>query len=62
MSNSTHGSPLLGPLEYAVGMLAPAEFLDLNAGSGSSNESASRLSINLGAARSLQQRFMSEVQ
>lgn len=62
MSNSTHGSPLLGPLEYAVGMLAPAEFLDLNAGSGTSNESASRLSTNLGTARSLQQRFMNEVQ
>ena len=62
MSNSTQGSPLLGPLEYAVGMLAPAEFLDLNAGSGTSNESASRLSTNLGTARSLQQRFMNEVQ
>ena len=61
MSNSTHGSPLLGPLEYAVGMLAPAEFLDLNAGAGSTSE-VSRVSMNLGAARSLQQRFMNEVQ
>ena len=61
MSNSTHGSPLLGPLEYAVGMLAPAEFLDLNAGAGSTSE-VSRVTMNLGAARSLQQRFMNEVQ
>ena len=62
MSNSTHGSPLLHPMEYAVGMFAPAEFLDLNAGSGSSNDAASRLSGNLGTSRSLQQRFMNEVQ
>ena len=62
MSNSTHGSPLLNPMEYAVGMFAPAEFLDLNAGSGSSNDAASRLSGNIGTSRSLQQRFMNEVQ
>jgi hypothetical protein len=62
MSNSTHGSPLLGPLEYAVGMLAPAEFLELNAGAGSTTDSSSRLSMNVGAARNLQQRFMNEVQ
>jgi hypothetical protein len=61
MSNSTHGSPLLGPLEYAVGMLAPAEFLDLNAGAGSTSE-VSRVSMNLSATRNLQQRFMNEVQ
>ena len=48
-------------MEYAVGMFAPAEFLELNAGSGGASES-NRLVTNLANMRGAQQRFMNEVQ
>ena len=56
-----NGSPPLHPMEYAVGMFAPAEFLELNAGSGGASES-NRLVTNLANMRGAQQRFMNEVQ
>ena len=56
-----NGSPPLHPMEYAVGMFAPADFMDLNAGSGGANES-NRLVTNLANVRGAQQRFMNEVQ
>ena len=61
-----NGSPPLLPMEYAVGAYAagayaPVEFMDLNAGSGGGTES-NRLTGNLTATRSIQQRFMNEIQ
>ena len=58
---SPPSSPPLLPMEYSLGNLAPADFADLNAGAGPTSE-LSRFTTTVGGARSLQQRFMSEIQ
>ena len=58
---SQGSSPLLSGMEFALGHLAPVDFMDLNAGAGPSSETA-RLGNTIGATRGIQQRFMNEVQ
>lgn len=60
MSQSQGSSPLLSPMDYSVGLLAPADFADLNAGAGPSTEIA-RLGNTLAGTHILQQRVMSEI-
>jgi hypothetical protein len=54
-------SPLISGMEFALGHLAPADFMDLNAGAGPNSETA-RLGNTVASTRSIQQRFMNEVQ